>query len=398
MAKGLWLKLKKLPKNSKIRKDYWIGEEVYTSSCPLCGNKSSLLLSGQNKFWCINCHWNWLYENSMNIFSLVAWFQGDSFNHYESEYEWIKDIIIELFKLFPEELSFLKWHNLNRLQYQGYFFSRADEYYKWIEEDLERTHKEWIMYYQLVDEQRTAWKINQEDYKRANELERKCSKLHYIIEWYKVISDIYARKEKVDDLLHGKTISEVLWNELIDECEECNKELLDVSKKYEDACVENTIQYLQDELDAKNKEKERIKNEELARIKAEKEAEEKRLQELALAKKENPSLLLQELSLNNQERINFFKSCNFNVICEWDSSLEIWDFGKFVVVFQSKTSTFSVVFWKNKVHQAPPKTIEGAKLLTLTNNIPSWTWLHKNIIIPEWSTRFWWALFIISEK
>jgi len=101
-----------------------------------------------------------------------------------------------------------------------------------------------------------------------------------------------------------------------DECEDCNKEFLSVSEEYEDVCVENATQYLQDELDEKNKEEERIKNEEIARKKAEKEAEEKRLQEIALAKIENPSLLLQDLILNNQEISNFFQSCNYDVICE----------------------------------------------------------------------------------
>ncbi|MCK9272538.1 hypothetical protein M0P65_03255 [Candidatus Gracilibacteria bacterium] len=395
VAKGFGLKLKKLPKNSKIRKEYGIGEETYTSNCPLCDNKSSLLLFRNNTFGCINHHRDGPYDNSMNIFRLVARLQGDSFNHYENDYEGIKKIIIKLFRLFPKELSFLKGHNLNRLYYKNYYFSQADKYYKGIEEDLEITNIERIRYIKMDHEQRETGNFNQEDYHRKNQLEKKCSELYYIIEGYKVVSAIYARKEKVDALLHGKTLSEVLGCEVADECEDCNKEFLSVSEEYEDVCVENATQYLQDELDEKNKEEERIKNEEIARKKAEKEAEEKRLQEIALAKIENPSLLLQDLILNNQEISNFFQSCNYDVICEGDSSLEIGDFGKFVVVFQVKTSTFSVVFGKNKVIEAPPKTIKDAEILTLTNNIPSGTGLHKNIIIPDGSSRFGGAQFII---
>lgn len=398
VAQKLGINLQKLRKNSKEQKNYSTSN-IYVGNCPRCREKWKLRVFTQYQtFWCLSCHWEWELTDNMNIFQLLTHHDESYSDGFWMNYETNKKKIMRLFELFPKELAFLQWKNLNRYEYSWDYLSAAEGYYPWIKQDLEKV---WARKHRL-EKYRESLRES-EDLKNNTILlcrsSDKIYKLNRIIAGYAITSQIYSRREEVNKIVQEQSISQILWNEGIDEFTEWNIKLQTLTQNYKDSeAEESLLQFFKEEKEREEVEKKRIQDEGNVKIKAERLAEEQRIQELARAKKENPSILLNELMNASQERSEFFEKCHHDMICEWNSLLELWNFGKFVLVFQPGTLTFSVVFGKNKVESPVPSSLKDALYLTLTTNLPWGAGFHKDISIPEWSKRNGWAQYIILPE
>lgn len=236
------IKLRKLPKNAKEREN-WSNHEIYTGDCPKCSEKWSFRVFRETQaFWCLNCHFDGEFPehgNGGEIFRFLRdrdFLQDHKFltNCGELIYSGDEGHIAELFELFPEKLAFLKWKNLNRYEYRGDYFNLADKYYPGIEADMERVNTERIKYSKIIYAPKKIWEngreCEQKLYQRFNELEKETSRLYRIIEWYKVVSEIYARREKVDEIIQMQSLVDI-WLEswVPDELLEIRKETPEIT-------------------------------------------------------------------------------------------------------------------------------------------------------------------------
>lgn len=398
VAMKLWLNPHKICDGKRKQEDYFGSADIYEWDCNRCGEKWKLRIFYWNQtFWCKNCHWEWESASHLNIFALLNhWDKSD--DRFDYGYESDKRQIQQLFDLFPLELAELKWHNLNRHIYKDNFFSEAEKYSPEMEKKIKINEERIWRLRSNVHELQKVWTYyNEELNQQLSQLERETSTLYCITKAYAVISDIYARREAIYNIIHEKSISEVIWYEINDEYADINTELASLSETLREIIWidEFSIQLLQEEKDEEEAEKQRIQDEENAKIEADRIAEELRIQELARARIENPRILLNETISYNNEKSVFFESCEYFILMEWEKLLTEWDFGKFVVVFHSDNKTFSVIFGKNKVESAPPNSYEDAEHKTNTRNMPFGAWQHSAISIPDWSNRLWGAQYII---
>jgi hypothetical protein len=99
------------------------------------------------------------------------------------------------------------------------------------------------------------------------------------------------------------------------------------------------------------------------------------------------------------QREAFFNACSYNLTFEDNKTLSPWEIWKIVVTFNGETHTFDVVVGKERdtAHKIP-ESIEEAMKVTLSNEMPRWAWVHRNIPVDKNSSRFWGGNFITISK
>ncbi len=204
VARKLGIDLQELPQNSEEQENYSTSD-IYVGDCPRCSEKWKLRVFTQYQtFWCLSCHWEWEYTDNMKIFHLLTHHDESYFDGFWMNPESDKKKIMRLFELFPEELAFLQWKNLNRYEYSGDYLSAAEGYYPWIEQDLE---KAWTYKHQLEKRH----KLFRENKNLENntillrESSKKIYRLERIIAGYAITSQIYSRREEVNKIVHTQS-------------------------------------------------------------------------------------------------------------------------------------------------------------------------------------------------
>lgn len=427
VAEAIWIKLVKLPETAEDFGDY-LSKTVYMGDCPRCkfGQWQLRVFLERQTYGCRYCSWDADDEpQDRNVFEFLSYCNPSEYQ-YEDPLINIKKIR-KLLELFPEKVGPVIEANPIRYVYDA-DFTLAEKYHSGMHNEITQAILDKNVLHNKKYDYSGPGLTKKED-NTLNELDTHIRSLVHIIDAHEIAPKIFARQAEVDRIIYGKSLSEVLWEDATDELTGINYDaqnawVAPIDSDDEEKIGEVVITFLQEEdenreaIEAEKKafeieldentaegrakiareqaEKTKLVEEAAKRVATE-EAEKLRAQKLECTKRENPLVLLQALIETREQQESFFQGKTYDTILEWDTPLNVGDFGKLVLVFQADTSTFSVVFGKNKANFAPPATIDEAECITTTRNIPEGSWVrnHKNISIAVWAQRVGWAQYIV---
>ncbi len=197
-----WMSLRKVKKWR--REDRTQQSEAYTSDCPRCKKIQGLFIfPGQQSYWCSECNWRgWPWEQGNDIFAFLTHCSPDEFPDTGNFNEDDKRKIQELYRRFPEALSFLAEKNIHRYIYDNEYFQLAERYYPRIEEDLKMAESSFNFYENTLRNHRYP----DADFIRWYHASwERLDMLQQIVEAYTVVSKIYSRRAEIDGVLRSES-------------------------------------------------------------------------------------------------------------------------------------------------------------------------------------------------
>jgi hypothetical protein len=140
----------------------------------------------------------------MNIFGLLRHFDEELYPSYSDRSDELK--IQKLFELFPEELAFLEWRDLNRYIYAMDYFALAKMYYPGIHTELSSLQEELKRYDKRWSVNQNFWTTNAGDYRR---MEIRRDELYAIVRAREIVWKISQRGERVHELISMQSAKDV---------------------------------------------------------------------------------------------------------------------------------------------------------------------------------------------